>query len=153
MDIYETIKTIGSGSFGQVYLARHKREGKHYVIKRVKTRDMSQKDLENTENEVRLLQKIRHTNIVAYKDSYVDREQFLNIVMIYCDGGDIYSKIKASASKGKNFPENQIVDWLAQMALALLYLHERKILHRDMKTQNIFLKNGKVSPLFEFCKA
>jgi non-specific serine/threonine protein kinase/NIMA (never in mitosis gene a)-related kinase len=54
MDVYEIIKTIGSGSFGQVYMARHKREGKHYVIKRVKTRDMSQKDLENTENEVRL---------------------------------------------------------------------------------------------------
>lgn len=52
MDVYETIKTIGSGSFGQVYMARHKREGKNYVIKRVKTRDMSQKDLENTENEV-----------------------------------------------------------------------------------------------------
>lgn len=145
MDIYDTLKTIGSGSFGQVYLARHKREVKNYVIKRVKTRDMSQKDLENTENEVRLLQKIRHTNIVAYKDSYVDRDQFLNIVMVYCDGGDIYSKIKGNQSKGKNFPENQIVDWLAQMALALLYLHERKILHRDMKTQNIFLKNGKVS--------
>ena len=52
MDVYETVKTIGSGSFGQVYMARHKREGKHYVVKRVKTRDMSQKDLENTENEV-----------------------------------------------------------------------------------------------------
>jgi len=64
---------------------------------------MSQKDLENTENEVRLLQKIRHTNIVAYKDSYVDRESYLNLVMVYCDGGDVYSKIKGS--KGKNFPE------------------------------------------------
>jgi len=52
MDVYEIVRTIGSGSFGQVYMARHKREGKHYVIKRVKTRDMSQKDLENTENEV-----------------------------------------------------------------------------------------------------
>ena len=103
MDVYEVMKTIGSGSFGQVYMARHSRENKHYVIKRVKTRDMSQKDLENTENEVRLLQKIRHTNIVAYKDSYVDREQYLNIVMMYCDGGDIYSKIKSA--KGKNFPE------------------------------------------------
>ena len=41
MDVYETVKTIGSGSFGQVYLAHHKREGKNYVIKRVKTRDMS----------------------------------------------------------------------------------------------------------------
>lgn len=148
MDVYEIIKTIGSGSFGQVYMARHKREGKHYVIKRIKTRDMEKKDLENTENEVRLLQKIRHSNIVAYKDSYIDREQYLNLVMIYCDGGDMYSKIKQN--KGKNFSEEQILDWLVQIALALFYLHERKILHRDMKTQNIFLKNGKVSPNFLF---
>ena len=52
---------------------------------------------------MRLLQKIRHTNIVAYKDSFVDRDQYLNIVMTYCDGGDMYTKIKNS--KGKNFPE------------------------------------------------
>lgn len=58
MDVYEIIKTIGSGSFGQVYMVRHKREGKNYVIKKVKTRDMNPKDLENTENEV------RHSNIL-----------------------------------------------------------------------------------------
>jgi non-specific serine/threonine protein kinase/NIMA (never in mitosis gene a)-related kinase len=103
MEYYEIVRTIGSGNFGQVYLARHKRESKNYVIKRVKTRELNQKDLENTENEVRLLQKIRHTNIVAYKDSFVDREQYLNIVMIYCDGGDMYTKIKNT--NGKNFTE------------------------------------------------
>ena len=89
-----------------------------------------------------MLQKLRHTNIVAYKDSFLDREQYLNIVMIYCDGGDIYTKTRQA--KGKNFSEQQIMDWLVQMALALYYLHERKILHRDLKTQNIFLKNGKI---------
>ena len=68
MEVYEIVKSIGSGSFGQVYLARHKREEKLYVIKRIKTRDLSQKEMENIENEVRLLQKLRHTNIVAYKD-------------------------------------------------------------------------------------
>lgn len=65
------------------------------------------------------------------------------MVMTYCDGGDMYTRIKNS--KSKNFTEQQILDWLVQMALALLYLHERKILHRDLKTQNIFLRNGKVS--------
>ena len=55
MDVYEVIKTIGSGSFGQVYMVRHKREGKNYVIKKVKTRDMNPKDLENTENEVTIV--------------------------------------------------------------------------------------------------
>lgn len=56
----------------------------------------------------------------------------MNIVMTYCDGGDMYTRIKSS--KSKNFTESQIMDWLVQMALALLYLHERKILHRDLKT-------------------
>ena len=74
--------------------------------------------------------------------------------MVYCDGGDIYSKIKGNNSKGKNFSEDQILEWMVQMALALFYLHERKILHRDMKTQNIFLKNGKVSSFnsTNFCR-
>ncbi len=103
MEVYEIVKSIGSGSFGQVYLVRHKREEKLYVIKKIKTRDMSQKDRENTENEVRLLQKLRHSNIVSYKDSYLDRDQYLNIVMVHCEGGDMFNKIKAA--KGKNFTE------------------------------------------------
>jgi len=74
MEIYEIVQIIGSGSFGQVYLAKHKREEKNYVIKKVKTNEMSDKDRENTEQEVRLLQNLRHSNIVAYKDSYLDRE-------------------------------------------------------------------------------
>ena len=52
MEVYEIIKSIGSGSFGQVYLARHKREDKCYVIKKIKVKDMPQKDKENTEQEV-----------------------------------------------------------------------------------------------------
>ena len=52
MEIYETVKSIGSGSFGQVYLSRNRREDKLYVIKRIKTRDISEKDRESIENEV-----------------------------------------------------------------------------------------------------
>jgi non-specific serine/threonine protein kinase/NIMA (never in mitosis gene a)-related kinase len=48
MEVYELVKTIGGGNFGQVYLAKHKLEGKYYVLKKVKTRDMSDKDRENT---------------------------------------------------------------------------------------------------------
>lgn len=49
MDVYEVVKSIGSGNFGQVYLVRHKYEGRNYVVKKIKTRDMSDKDRENTE--------------------------------------------------------------------------------------------------------
>lgn len=53
MEVYEIVKSIGSGSFGQVYQARHKREDKCYVIKKIKIKDMPQKDRENTEQEVK----------------------------------------------------------------------------------------------------
>ena len=142
MELYEVVKSIGSGNYGQVYLVRHKYEGRNYVVKKIKTRDMPDSEREKTEQEVKLLQKLRHANIVAYKDSYIDRDQFLCIVMVNCEGGDMYSKIKAA--KGKKFTEAQILEWLAQILLALLYLHDRRILHRDLKTQNIFLKNSKI---------
>lgn len=142
MDIYEHSKNIGNGMFGQVVLANHKIEQKPYAIKRINFKDINEKDRDNIENEVRLLQDLKHPNIVSYKDSFCDRENFYNIVMIYCEGGDFYNKIRNA--KGKHFPENDIIDWIVQLGLALSYIHDKKILHRDLKTQNIFLKDGKI---------
>lgn len=142
MDIYEFVKNIGNGMYGQVYLANHKLEQKLYAIKRINFKDINAKDRENIENEVKLLKDLKHPNIVSYKDSFIDRENYFNIVMVYCDGGDFYNKIKNA--KSKNFTENEIIDWIVQLGLALLYIHDKKILHRDLKTQNLFLKDGKI---------
>jgi serine/threonine protein kinase len=60
--------------------------------------------------------------------------------MIYCELGDMHTKIKQMKEKGKNFTESQILDWITQTALAIYYLHNQKILHRDLKSQNLFLK-------------
>jgi len=142
MDNYELVSIIGGGSFGQVYLAKHKVEGKHYALKKIKICDLSEKGRENTDNEIKLLQSFKHINIVGHKESFVDNEQLLNIVMTYCEGGDIYDKIRDA--NGKYFSEDQILDWFTQILLALHYLHEKRILHRDLKAQNIFLREGKV---------
>lgn len=66
----------------------------------------------------------------------------LCIVMDYADGGDMFQMIAKQKQIGTGFPENQILDWFVQIALAIKHIHDRKILHRDLKTQNIFL-NGK----------
>lgn len=63
----------------------------------------------------------------------------LCIVMDYADGGDMFQKIAKQKQVGAGFPEKQILDWFVQIALALKHIHDRKILHRDLKTQNIFL--------------
>lgn len=63
----------------------------------------------------------------------------LCIVMDYADGGDMFKKIAKQKQIGVGFSETQILDWFVQIALALKHIHDRKILHRDLKTQNIFL--------------
>src|SRR5689334_14610714 len=122
MDIYEFIKNIGNGMFGQVYLARHKIEHKDYAVKRINFKDINQKDRENIENEVKVLQDLKHPNIVSYKDSFFDNENYFNIVMVYCEGGDFYNKIRLA--KGKSFTENEIIDYIVQLGLALSYIHD-----------------------------
>ncbi|KAG7277518.1 hypothetical protein CRUP_030680, partial [Coryphaenoides rupestris] len=63
--------------------------------------------------------------------------------MDYCEGGDLFRKI--NSQRGGPFPEEQVLDWFVQICLALKHVHDRKILHRDIKSQNIFLtKNGTV---------
>lgn len=139
MEKYEFVRSIGQGMYGQVFLAKHKEENRNYAIKRINFKDIDEKDRKNLENEVLLLKELKHPNIVSYKDSFLDKENFYNIVMIYCDGGDIYSKIKNA--KNKHFSESDILDWLVQLCLALSYIHDKKILHRDLKPQNIFIQN------------
>lgn len=105
MQHYETIKYIGSGSFGKVDLVRHTKENVEYAIKKIITRDLNDKDRENIKNEVGILQKLRHPNIVAYRDCFIEEESF-NIVMSYCEGGDMFHKIRNN--ENKYFPEEVI---------------------------------------------
>ena len=60
--------------------------------------------------------------------------------MEYCDGGDLYNKI--NRQRGRHFPEIVVLTYFAQICRAVQYIHERKILHRDIKSQNIFLCGG-----------
>lgn len=63
----------------------------------------------------------------------------LCIVMEYASGGDLHTHIQQVKERGERIPEAQIWEWLKQMASALFYIHSQRILHRDLKTQNIFL--------------
>uniref|UniRef100_A0AAQ6AMB0 non-specific serine/threonine protein kinase n=1 Tax=Amphiprion ocellaris TaxID=80972 RepID=A0AAQ6AMB0_AMPOC len=142
MDKYEKVKKIGEGSFGKAILVKSKGDGHQYVIKEIGISGMSSKERQESRKEVAVLANMSHPNIVQYQESF-EEGGCLYIVMDYCEGGDLFKKI--NSQKGILFSEEQILDWFVQICLALKHVHDRKILHRDIKSQNIFLtKDGTV---------
>uniref|UniRef100_A0A671N6X0 Serine/threonine-protein kinase Nek4 n=1 Tax=Sinocyclocheilus anshuiensis TaxID=1608454 RepID=A0A671N6X0_9TELE len=137
MDSYLFVRVVGKGSYGEVNLVRHKSDRKQYVIKKLNLRTSSRRERRAAEQEAQLLSELKHPNIVTYRQSWEGEDCQLYIVMGFCEGGDLYHRLKQQ--KGELLPERQVVEWFVQIAMALQYLHEKHILHRDLKTQNIFL--------------
>jgi NIMA (never in mitosis gene a)-related kinase len=150
-DRYKIIKVLGRGSYGEVWLVSplessigSKSKPRRCVLKRISiARSNDEKnELAAAEREAQLLSSLKHPNIVAYIESFRSRDHHLNIVMAFCEGGDLYTKIKYRKKQLLN--EEQIIEWFIQITLALQYMHERSILHRDLKTQNIFLTKQEI---------
>ncbi|XP_061280898.1 serine/threonine-protein kinase Nek1 isoform X5 [Bos javanicus] len=147
MEKYIRVQKIGEGSFGKAILVRSTEDGRQYVIKEINISRMSNKEREESRREVAVLANMRHPNIVQYRESFEENGS-LYIVMDYCEGGDLFKRI--NAQKGVLFQEDQILDWFVQICLALKHVHDRKILHRDIKSQNIFLTRDGTIQLGDF---
>ncbi|KAL0222739.1 hypothetical protein P9112_002129 [Eukaryota sp. TZLM1-RC] len=147
---YITVKTIGKGSFGTCLLVKHIQTDQHYILKQIKLNNApSDKEKEATLKEANLLRALEHPYIVRFIDSFVHEEtNSLCIVMAYCQKGDLYKFLKAR--KGKHLAEDQILDWFIQLCLALQHCHSRHVLHRDIKTQNVFLTANNAVRLGDF---
>lgn len=145
-DRYRQIKVLGRGSYGEVWLISSlestgtgKSKYPRCVLKRISLNRANddKNELAAAEREAKLLSSLAHPNIVSYIESFRSRDGYLNIIMAFCEGGDLYTKLKYR--KKQLLSEEQIMEWFIQITLALQYLHDRSILHRDLKTQNIFL--------------
>ena len=102
---------------------------------------MLPKEKEEAEKEIKLLASFNHPNIVRYRDSFVDTG-FLNIVMDFAEGGDLYNLLREQ--NGKLLPERRVLDYFVQLCLAMKHVHDRKVLHRDIKPNNIFLTQNRM---------
>lgn len=139
---YRMEKRLGSGSFGTVFLVEDmKTKGEWKVLKEIFVGELQPDETVDAMREARLLSNLNHPNIVKFLDSFVDGE-FFCIVTEYCEGGDLDDKIKAWKKAGKRFDESLILAWFIQLVLAVKFMHEKRILHRDLKTRNIFLKKN-----------
>ena len=137
-------KNLGKGAFGSVCLVTRKEDKKLYAMKSINIGKLDKQEIEAALNEVRILASLNHPNIIGYKDAFYDeKSRTLNMIMEYADDGDISHKIQDNLKRRLRFEESTIWEWIIQLLKGLKYLHDNKIMHRDLKCANIFLmKNG-----------
>ena len=144
MNDFKMGNVIGKGAFGSVIIVTRKKDDKIYAMKRVNIGKLNNKEKESSLNEIRILASLSHPNIIGYKEAFFDQPtNTLNIVMEFADEGDLEKKIKDNLKKRLYFEENTIWKWVIQLLQGIKYLHDNRIMHRDLKSANIFLmKNG-----------
>ena len=148
MEELQEIRLLGSGSFGNCYLCIDPQDNSKVVVKQIDISHMDLNQKKEAYHEAKIMSVFDHPNIIRFRDIYATTSGKLNIVMDYADGGDLADRIKQQ--KGKFFPEVFIIDIFVQLCLALKHVHDRKILHRDIKAQNIFLTKDDIVKLGDF---
>ena len=113
------------------------------------TRQMKEDNKRQIYNEASIMKKLFHPNVISFKEVFKDvKLDYFYIVMEYANDGDLSKKIKAQKQKNfgeKYFSEEKIMQYFYQICRGLQYIHSKNIIHRDIKSQNIFLmKNGKL---------
>jgi NIMA (never in mitosis gene a)-related kinase len=129
---------------------------KLFAIKTVNMDCLSDIELSDALQEAKIMPTLNHPNIINFEDCFVMKQPKLAlcIVMEYADGEDLKKRIQSQRKLKKFFSENQILDWFTQICLGVKHLHDRKILHRDLKSENIFLTRNNIIKLGDFgvCK-
>ena len=140
MENFEIITKLGDGAYSVVYKVKRKQDNKIYALKKVKLKELCDKEKQNALNEVRILASVKSNFVISYKEAFIDEDDSnLCLVMEYADKGDLYQKISQFKKIGCLIEEIDIWRILIQMVKGLKALHDLNIMHRDLKSANIFL--------------
>ena len=150
--VYNRIKSIGEGSFGEAYLVEDIKSKKQYVLKTVKLNGLNEQQYNDSLKEALIIQKLDHPNIIKLYEAFLCNHprKNLNLIMEFADGGDLSDKINKMKERKKHLSEDLILDYFIQICLALYHLHNKKIIHRDIKTKNVFLTKNEIIKLGDF---
>ncbi|GFR43292.1 hypothetical protein Agub_g4357, partial [Astrephomene gubernaculifera] len=146
---YTLGEEIGCGSYGRAVRAVRIEDGLQVVVKQIRLFEMDEKARMDTLTEAKVLAQFSHVNIVHYYECLLEGG-VLNIVMEYAGGGDLAATIQRRQAEKKPFSEDEIMFWFVQVALALYHVHRQNVLHRDLKSQNIFIAEGNLLKLGDF---
>ena len=148
MDNFEIICKLGSGGFSKVYKVKRKLDNQIYALKKVQLLNLSKKQKLSSLNEIRVLSSIKSKYIINYKEAFLDEKDCsLCLVMEYADRGDLENRIKKQKEKCQYFSEKNIWKVFIQILKGLKSLHDLGIMHRDIKSSNIFLFSNGIAKL------
>ena len=133
-------KLIGKGAYGEVYLTKVKGSNKYYATKKYQREQIEKSgQMKYLKNEISILKSLNHPNIVKLIEIKKTKNHYY-IVMEYCNGGELFKALEKYQLKyGKPFPEELVQYFMRQIVSAFKQIHERHIMHRDIKLQNILL--------------
>jgi len=146
---YTRLQTLGKGSFGEAILVQQKEAHHYFVAKAINLGALSAKEKEDARNEVRLLSQLNHPNIIKMYECLMHRSR-LYIIMEWADAGDLDKKLRKAEQEKTLIHEDLAMNWFVQLCLAVKHLHSLKILHRDLKTQNVLLMRSGIVKLGDF---
>ncbi|XP_066046246.1 serine/threonine-protein kinase 36 [Chamaea fasciata] len=144
MENYHVLEMIGEGSFGRVYKGRRKHSAQVVALKFIPKVGRSEKELKNLQREIEIVRDLHHPNIIQMLDSFETAKEVV-VVTDYAEG-ELFQILEDDG----RLPEDQVQTIAAQLISALYYLHSHRILHRDMKPQNILLGKDGVVKLCDF---
>ncbi|KAF3531905.1 hypothetical protein DY000_02043363 [Brassica cretica] len=136
-DNYLVVEQVRRGKSTSDFVVLHRIDDKKYAMKKVSLAKHTEKLKQIACQELKSLSKLSNPYIVEYEDSLIDEDNNACIFTAYCEGGNMANAIKKA--RGKLFPEERIFKWLAQLLLAVNYLHSNRVLHMDLTCSNIFL--------------
>lgn len=137
---YEIIETLGRGSFGTVSKVRDRKTKLIRAMKELKKAEIPKEDLKSIQNEINLLTELDNPNIMKIYETIESSKSFY-IICECLTGGELFEILK----KKKTFPELTVCKYMYDVFSALAYLHNMKIVHSDLKLENLVLDSTEPS--------
>lgn len=145
---YTKIRDLGAGSFGEVFLVRNEKSGELVVSKEMRLNGLDELTTIQLYTEVKVLETIKHPNIIEMYETYRTKSNKLVLILEYASNGDLLEFIKNR--NGDFIDEGLIRLWTIQLCLALKHSHDHRVVHRDLKTSNVFLDGDNNIKLGDF---
>src|SRR5215472_12645961 len=142
---YRLLRWLGGGGFGHVYLAEQVRDHSQVAVKLLHIRLSRRRELRAFINEARTI-RLKHANIVPLLDFDISPENIPYLVTEYAAQGTLRDR----HPQGSQVPLAQVVNYVRQMASALQYAHEQRLIHRDVKPQNMLFRSDGTVLLSDF---